>query len=1120
MSLQNAVRLGALCVFCMLLPMLAWGQASTSGTVTGTISDPSGADVSGATVTLKNVGTNTSQTMQSASSGVYTFTDVPPATYELTVTAPGFESEKVGSIKVDVAANRRVDVALRVGAVNVNVNVEAAPPVLNTENASTGQVIETQEVLELPLNGRDFEQLQLLTPGTVSTNNYQTNQGMAYGATTLSTSQTNSMNISNGSRPSGVLFTIDGASDSNQNARTLIYEPSIDEIAEFREQTADMSAEYGYGSSVVNVSIKSGTNQLHGDAYDFLRNSDMDARSFFAQTVEPLKRNQFGGTLGGPVVFPKLYNGKDKTFFFFAYEGEQLRQASTSIATVPTAAERAGDFSQTGVQIYDPLSTVPDPAHPGSYLRTPFPGDVIPASRINPVAKFFLGSTWIPLPNLPGNSNNFLEEVSVPTNYNQGTAKIDQYIGTADRLMGRFSLQHAYDGNYGPYHGFSQYDPGANPDSPNSYNSVLDWIHTFSPTNLLDARFAYSRAHANLTTPNIESTDYDTQLGIQGFAGISNIYPSFPSMGISGYTGLPAATLYNYISNDYEPTVSYTMVRGRHTFKMGSTYRAWQQNITDGGQGSGSFGFSGQYTNNPESPNNTGSGLADFILGVPNSGGRYVPPGWYYQRIKDEWAYVNDDWKATNKLTVTLGVRYEINWPTTEKNGQFATFDPSARGGQGAIVVPSQASVSPPYVQSSVPLSWPVYGPLSVFANQVGINPTYLRKVVYDHFAPRVGLAYLLDSKTVIRAGYGYYYIPLDGNRESETESAPFLIRESGIQNTPFLPTKTIQTLFPQGSTFSPQATLYGEDPNARNFGYSQQWNFSIQRQLARDLSWDIAYVGTTGTDLQTTRLINTPLPGPGDVQARRPYPDFGLIYWDEQSANSIYHALQTKLERRFSKGFSLLAAFTWSKSIDDDSDDSEGFCGCSDPYDTRALRGLSSFDIPFAFTLSAVYDLPWFNSGNAFTRTVVGGWTVATIITEHSGVPYTIYYSGDPSNTGTGSFADVVYGCNTSVPNPTPQQWFNTACFTAPPGPPTYRWGDVGRDTMRGDSYHNFDISLYKNFRFTEARRLELRFEGFNVFNEHSFSNPGTTVNSPGFGQISGVSPGRILQVAGKLYF
>ncbi len=1110
------LRMIVLAVACSLIPAALWSQAGTSGTISGTITDASGASLSGATLTLKDLGTNTVRTMQSGGGGVYAFTDLPPASYDLTVKMQGFKEVEVQNIKLDVAASRRIDANLTVGGTTENVSVQATPPDLNTENASTGQVIGVQSVNELPLNGRDFQQLQLLTPGTVSGTNFQTTEGLAGGASTLATNQT--MNIANGGRPGQVLFLVDGADDSNQNGRSIIYRPTIDEIAEFREETANMSAQYGYGSSVVNVSIKSGTNQVHGSLYEFLRNSVTDSRSYFAQSVEPLKRNQFGGSAGGPVIIPKLYNGKDKTFWFVAYEGLRQAQATTEISTVPTALSRTGNFSEYSAQLYDPLSTTPAVNNPGSYIRTAFPGNLIPQTRIDPVAKFFLAANWIPLPNLPGTSNNFILEPSELTTYNQGTFKIDQYFGTKNQINGRLSQNHEEDGSVGPYHGFSLYDPGAEPAFPTTYNSTINWVHTFNPNNLLDARVSYTRAHALTTTPNIGKTDYTTQLGIQGFgAGISNIYPSYPAISMSGFTGLASGAVYDYQANDYAYSVNYTMVRGRHTFSAGETFRDWQQNLTTSGQGSGSFSFTGTYTQNPVSPAATGSGAADFFLGVPASGGRYIPPGFFYQRMKNQWAYVNDSWKASKNLTLTLGIRYEINLPVTEKHLQFASFSPTARGGQGAIVVPNQQSVSAPYFHTSVPLSWPVYGPLSVYAKDIGLSPKYLRKVGYHNFAPRIGLAYSLSDKTVVRAGYGLFYLPLDGNRESETESAPFLIRESGILNDPELPTKTTQTLFPQGSSFSQFASLFGEDPNPTNFGYSQQWNLAFQHEIIPNMSFDIAYVGTSGTHLQAVDQKNAPLPGPGTVQPRRPFPQFGVISWDEQSAQSNYHSLQAKLDRRFASGFSVLASFTWSKAIDDGSDDTEAYI---DPYNHRRSRGLSSFDVPHTFTLSALYALPTLHGANEFTRLTLGGWMLGGIVTYHDGYPFTPLYSGDPSNTGTSSYADAVPGCNPKLSNPTPTKWFNTSCFVAPPGPPIYRRGDAGRNILRGDYYGDFDTALYKNFRLTEGSRLEMRFEGFNTFNQHSFGFPNATVNSPGYGIVTTASPGRILQGAAKIYF
>jgi hypothetical protein len=1104
--------------FCLLLlfPVLLWGQGSSTGTLTGAVTDPSGAAVPGAQVTVRNVATNFTREMSTVEAGLFIFSSLPIGTYELRVTAAGFQAVHVADVKLDVNATRRLDVQMAVGQVTETVDVEATAPLLNTENASTGQVIESKRVTELPLNGRDFQQLQLLTPGAVPSVNHQTGQGMAAGASALTTNST--MNISSGGRPGQVLFTIDGSNASNQNGRGIIQRPAVDEIAEFKVQTSNMSAEFGYGSSVVNISIKSGTNQLHGTAWQFHRNDALDARSFFATRVEPLRRNQFGANAGGPVVIPRVYNGRDRTFWFVSYEGLRLRQGASFAPTVPTTKMRTGDLSEWPGQIYDPKTTRPDPDRPGGYLRNPFPNNQIPADRIDPIAKFFFDPAWIPLPLQPGIVANMRRELSIPSDSNQATFKVDQRISDSDSLSARFSFTRANEGSFGPYHGLNEYDPGANPKHPNGYNSVLNWTHLFNATNLLEARFSYSRAHVLFDTPNFGDTDYTSQLGIQGFGpGVSDKYPSYPSMSISGFSGLPQGFLLNYTSNNFEYTANYTLVRGRHTFKMGETYRSWQQNLTTSGAGSGSFSYTGNYTNNPAVPANTGAGLADFILGIPTSGGRYVPPGWYYQRLRNNWAYFNDDWRATSRLTLNLGVRYEINWPTTEKFLQFASFSANARNGRGAIVVPNEKSVSPPYLQSSVRLSWPTYSQYAVYARDIGVPEKYLRKVGYYSWAPRLGLAYRTPNNTVIRAGYGIYWVQLDGNRESEFESPPFLVRESNILNDPFIPTRDTRTLFPAQSSFSQFATLYAHDPEARDFGYSQQWNFSVQRQFPGQFSVELGYVGTKGTRLQSSRGINVPLPGPGAVQPRRPYPEFGYIVWNEQSASSIYHSMQTKVERRFHKGLSVLAAFTWSKNMDDDSDNSEG---SYDPYDRRRMRGLSAFDSPRVLTTGVVWELPWLREGHGVQNFVLGGWTLGTILTLRDGFPFTPGFAGDPSNTGTGSRADVVAGCDWKLDNPTPQQWFNTACFTSPPGAPVYRRGNAGRNILRGDAYHNVDLSLYKEFLFSEERKFQLRFEGFNAFNQHSFTFPSATVNRPGYGQVFGSSPGRIMQVAGKIYF
>lgn len=1105
-----------LAVFLLCSPA-AFCQGGATGTITGLVTDTSGAVVPGASIILTNAGTNVTRQGKSDGAGVYLFSNLPVGNYSLKATAAGFSGVQVPGLKLEVNATIRQDIKLPLGKMTQTISVNAAPPTLNTANASLGQVIASTEVTQLPLNGRDFQQLQLLTPGTVSGTNFQTGAALNGGASSLNTNET--LNLSNGGRPGSDLFLVDGADDSNENGRGVLWRPSIDEIQEFKVQTSNMSAQFGYGSTVTNIVIKSGTNQLHGVAYDFLRNNAFDSRSFFAPNTEPLKWNQFGANAGGPVIIPKVYNGKNRTFWFFNYEGFRLRQGTAAFATVPTAAMRQGDFSQLPVQLYDPATTRPNPAVPGTYIRDPFVNNQIPVSRENPVAAYFLNPSWIPLPNRPGVANNLEQTFSVPTNYNQMTAKIDEFIGTRDSLNGRFSFTHEFDGSYGPYHGLNKVDPGANPKYPYPYSSDLNWTHTFNPNDLMEARVSYSRANVLFNTPNLGlSQNYDSVLGLNVFpSSITGIYPSYPVMSIAGFTGLPQGFLLNYISNNFEYTANFTMVRGRHTFQFGETFRDWQQNLTTSGQGSGTFSFTGTYTTNPSSPGNTGAGIADYFLGVPFQGSRYAPPGWYYQRMKDNWLYLSDDWKATPKLTLDLGVRYELNLPTAEKYGHFATFDPSARGGQGAIVVPNAEAVKIPSSISSVNLSWPFYKQFSVYATDVGINPTYLRKTGYLNFAPRTGIAYRLTDKTVVRMGYGLFYLPLDGNRESELEGPPFLVRETNILNDPVIPTKNVYTIFPPGSSFSEFATVYAQDPNSTTFGYSQEWNVAVQRQLPSHFSAQIAYVGSEGTDLQTIYPLNTPQPGPGAVQPRRPFPDFGYVQWNQQSVSSAYHSLQASVERRFTHGFSLLGSYTWSKCIDYDSTDADG---TYDPFNLSMNRGLCDFDVPQRFTLATVYHESFLQHSNALVRGALSGWEIAPIISLQSGYPFTPGVTSDSSNTGLGSRADVVAGCNPKLANPTPQEWFNTACFVSPPGPPVYRFGNAGRNILRGDHIRDVDLGIYKNFKVGESRSLQIRFEGFNVFNWPSFGLPGATVNTPSYGQINSASAGRQIQMGAKFYF
>jgi hypothetical protein len=1097
-----------------------WAQGNL-GSISGLVLDPSGALIPGALVSVRHLETNSPRSMLTDSAGLYSFTSLAVGTYELNVSAVGFQPVRIASIKVDVNGRVRVDVSMKVGQESDRVTVEAAAPLLKVEDASMGQLIEQKRVTELPLNGRDFQQLQLLSPGSISTYNFQATSGLGGGASSVSMTASPTMNVANGNRPGAVLFTIDGSSASNQVGRGITITPTIDEIQEFQFLTQNMTAEFGYGSSAVNVSIKSGTNQLHGLGYEFLRNGAMDARSFFASGAEDLKRNQFGGNIGGPVVLPK-YNGKDRTFWFFSYEGLRLRDATTQAATVPTANMRAGDFSELPNPLYDPATTRPNPNVINGFLRDPFPGNVIPSNRIDPVASFFFQPSWIPLPIQPGITANLRRQFSIPTDANQLTAKIDQRFGSKDVVFARYSWRRENDGSFGPYHGLSPVDPGAQPKNDYANNEVLNWTHIFNASNVLELRGGRNRGEVYYNTPNIGATDYTSDvLHIQGYGpGLSNVYPTFPTMTIPGWTGVPTGYVLDFLVKSVDVSANFTMIRGRHTFKFGDTYHNYREWEASSGH-IGTFTFNGGYTNNPASPANTGSPMADFFLGEPQTAARQITGAGMDRQQRNNWAYANDDWKLSKNLTLNLGVRYEYDQPFWDKNGQLAGFAPNARNGQGAILVENAKAIAPPYRDAVTPRAIDFYRPLIVFASDVGLSEKYLRNMAKFHltnWSPRLGLAYRLNPKTVVRTAYGIYHVPFDGNKGLQW-SFPFLVSETGIPNSPLgAAPKTTQTILPLGSSFSTTPGLTTTNPDDKDLGYVQQWNFSIQRELPSRFSVDIAYVGTKGTRLQRGYIpSNTPVPGPGDIQSRRPWPQFGANNSNDQSASSIYHALQFRLERRFYQGLSLLSAFTWSKAIDDDSSATNTVY---DIYNRRRDRGQSDFNVPRVFTTSIVYELPWLRRANGFRSTLLGGWSLGSILTLQDGFPYTPMVNNDPANIGTASRADVVAGCDPHIGNPTPQRWFNTSCFVSPPGAPIYRLGNAGRNILRGDWYHNTDLSLFKRFAFTETKSVQVRFEAFNAFNIHTFAFPNAIVNSSAYGIVTTSSPGRILQVAAKMSF
>lgn len=1097
-----------LIVACCCLALIAQGPGDR-GTILGTVSDATGSTVAGVNVVIENVDTGVTVTVQTDSVGNFTRPNLLVGNYRVTATHAGFKRAVLDKLRLQVGATFRADILLEIGEVASEVSVEATSPLIQSETSDVSTVIERKRIVDLPLNGRDFAQLQLLSPGAVNTMTHQTSAGLGGGASAVATSQT--MIASNGARPGQQLFLIDGANATNRQGRSIIMTPSIDEIEEFRVSGANFSAETGYGSNAISVATRSGTNQFHGVLYDFLRNHALNSRNFFAFSPPKLIRNQFGGNLGGPIL-------KNRLFFFAGYEGAQERSQRFWLTSVPTPQMQTGNLSEITSPIFDPLTSRYNAN--GVIERSPFAGNIIPSGRIDPVSKTFL--EWYPTPNRAGIASNFYNDPPFGQSFNQYNVRIDYRISDSDNVMGRFSQRTDNVPQQGPYQGHSKdnYNPGVIGSDTTGTNTVIAWNHIFNPTTTMEIRPSYSRPAISQFSGNNIGIDWTSRAGIQGFGpGVSDVYPTWPEFGISGFSPIYSYVGFEVNHNSRDLAASLTMIRGSHTIKIGNTFASYQQRIFPSGMGQGSFAYTGTYSSNPAATGATGAGFADYLLGYPQSGGRYVPPGVYYIQLRNNWSYIQDDWKVSRRLTLNLGLRYELNFPTTEKYDQLATWIPSARNGRGAIVIPNVEAVTGDRgnLHSSVARSMPTYGPLSVYAKDLGLPERSMRFLNKTQFAPRIGFAYRLERDFVLRGGYGLFFNQLDGNRETEFLSPPFLIREGNIANSftsNGAPERTTQTLFPAGSTFGARPSVFAHDPYAKDFGYTSQWNFFIQKLLPGATALEVGYVGAKGTHLQNARAYNAPLPGPGSIDNRRPFQDFATINWSEQTASSIYHALQVKAERRYKNGLTFMSSFTWSKSIDNMSSSSSG---CLNPYDCRADRSVSIFDVPRAWTTSAVYDIPFLRTARNWpVRTFIGGWTLSAILTVQSGLPYTATWSGDPANTGQGSRPNAGT-CSGRLDNPTVERWFDASCFTAPAA---YTYGNVGRNTLRADGIQNLDFGLYKDFLFRESHRLQVRSELFNSMNHPSFGIPAAVANAAGAGTITSASAARTIQLALKYYF
>jgi len=1035
---------------------------SFTATLRGTVRDPSGAVIPGATITIRNVSKGWTRTTVTNESGDYVVTQLPADTYAVTAQATGFKTEVREGIVLQVGQEARLDFTLVVGELEERIVVTAGAPLVQSENAMVGNVIDEQKVKELPLNGREFWQLAQLAP-----NVFNPPQGSTLGFR-------GGFNVA-GNPEVNNYFLLDGIDNNDETTMQPTHRPSVDGIREFKVLTGVYSAEYGrHSGGQIIITTKSGTNEFHGTVFEFLRNDNLDARNFFLRGPKPeLKRNQFGFSVGGPIV-------RNHAFFFVTYEGLRLTEGVDRLGTVPTEKMRRGDFSEIATPIRDPQT------------GQPFPGNRIPEDRIHRISRALL-EFW-PLPNQPGLANNYAFNSVRTQDQNQFSVRVDHKFSEANSFFASYQFMQRE--NFEPSNPLcgARVIPGFGCTEPErtQHIAIVD-THVFSPRFLNEFRIGYNRIRTNRFHEDMALGNMVQKLGLpqggpDGLAGPEFFNTGLPQVRVSGFAtiGGPTNLPQGRRTNTYHIANSVTYTGGDHTLKAGADVKRFLFNSFFTQFGRGDFLFNGQFT---------GHAFADFLLGLLRSTSR--APGEPFSNTYTTQAgfYVQDDWKVSPKLTLNLGLRYELNFPELERVNKMSSFDPKT----GFVPVADGRLIN---VDASGNL-------VTVGRSPLGRRLWRLDK---NNFAPRFGFAYRVfgDNRTVLRGGYGIFYNQIvAGNGLSPMfRGIPFRIRQTFI-NTPARLVATWERPFPSGVAAG-GFTPHGINPDFPS-AYVQQWSLGIQREVTADLLIDATYLGSKGTHLPLLFDINQPEPGPGPIQPRRPWPQWGNIFWRDAVGTSNYHGFSLRVERRFTQGLSFLASWTISKSIDLGAPPSTSGVGEADvqnPRNLRAERGLSEFDARHRFVTSFVYELPvgrgrrWLSAAHPILDHILGGWQVTGILTLQSGRPFTVITTRDISNTG-GANRPFVVG-NPKVKKPTPDRWFNTDAFSDVLPPGVFAYGNAGRNILIADGINNLDLGLFKNFRLGEERRLQFRAEFFNVANHANFGIPERNRASSAFGRVN----------------
>lgn len=1161
------------CLPAILLFSAVLNAQTDTGTILGVARDASGGLLPNASVTLINEGTGSTQTTTTSSGGQYTFTPLRIGIYSVEIQTPGFQAQKKTGVQLNIQQQAVVDFTLSPGQVTSTIEVSAAVPALQSENASVGQVVQARQINNLPLNGRNYTFLARLAAGVT--------QGQQEGRGQNAAGQF----TANGARPAQNNYLLDGIDNNTNNVDFLagtsfVVRPPVDAIAEFNLQTSDFSAEFGRaGGAVLNATLKSGTNGLHGSAWEFLRNDKLDAADFFQNANGTRKgafrQNQFGASAGGRII-------RNKTFWFGDYEGTRIRQAAPKTATVPTLLERSSGFTnltdltrlQSGSYTdalgnASPAGTVFDPATTqllpnGKYSRQPFAGNLLPANRLDPNAIKLLN--LYPAPTTSALLNNYNVNRNNTLDTNSFDVRVDQYFSEHDQAFLRYSYAHTPSVYPGPFTGFADGGGFANGDQTTDVQgAALSYTHSFSSSLVNEARVGFNREHSlRQQAFGSDTSNIPAQFGIPGVLQTSgNGGLPYISPGNLSNLGASQWLVSDRYSNTVQLTENLTKIYSSHTFKGGVEYQnikfPWKAPPTS----RGSFDFNGSYTSIP-GVTDSSTGLAQMLLtpaassvGGPNlvGGSNSVSVSNFggVAAKRSYWGgFFQDDWKVNSRLTLNLGVRYEWFSPTGETFNAQANFVPGNAGNGASYIIPA-ARRNNPVLSSSFTRLLAQDGIALVYTDQYGSG---LTNVQTKNFAPRIGIAFRPNDKWVVRAGFGMFYGAFEnrGGYPSLGYNYPFQFSFNFPAPSPVAPVRyangTLATLG-NGLTAIPLDTaqvdgsflaLRGIQLNYKT-PYYQNYNFSIQRQLTTSSAITLSYVGGLARHLETfpgTNLQRVLLPTTANPQQYVPFPDFsrGSPYLDTIGI-SAYNALQSKIEKRYSSGLALLVSYSFQKTLTDagDSLNGGGLSGYRAPslIGIRGDYGPAAFDVRHALTASGTYELPagrgkrFLAHAPAITQAALGNWSINWILTLNTGQPQTINCAVS-TGAGTGCFANGVAGVD-KYAGQSVQHFYNAAAFATPPTVNAVGQGDLsplggGQGQVYGPSYRRLDFSLFKAFPVGEARRFEFRAEAFNLSNTPSFALPTSLnyVNTRNFAQITATrdnpNGARQIQFALKFYW